>query len=179
MATSRLSLPGTWGVGVAAVALALAGCTSSGGSGGGGTPSGSASPTASVSASGSASPLGTRSPTGGGAGTVSLTLAANGTTVHLKIGQHVHVALATSYWTFRLPDAPVVLHQDATGSANPSPSASCPVPLAESGGCGDRTADYTATAAGTSVIVATRTICGEAMRCTGASGHFEVRAVVG
>ncbi|SEO63391.1 hypothetical protein [Actinacidiphila rubida] len=179
MATSRSSLPGAWAVGVAAVALALSGCTSSGGSDGGGTPSGAASPTASVSATGSASAPGTRSPAGGGAGTVSLTLAANGTTVRLRIGQHVHVALATSYWTFRLPDAPAVLHQDATGSANPSPSVSCAAPLAESGGCGDRTADYTATAAGTSLIVATRTICGEAMRCTAASGHFQVRAVVG
>lgn len=177
----RERLLGTCAVAVASASLVLAGCTSNGGSG---VPGGSSDrPGVTTPASGSASstaptPPGTPGPTTttGRPGTLALSFADNGTSVYLTVGQRLHVVLATPFWTFHEPVTARVLRQDATGVA--APTVTCPGPSG-SAGCRMRTADYTAIAAGRTAVLATRAVCGEAMRCTGSSGRFTVYVVVG
>jgi len=177
---------------VAAVALATAGCASGGGSTGGSSahsspsrplPTSSSGPGSTTPSPGSAtattpatSPASEPPTAAGGPRTLSLSSADNGTSVRLKVGQRLHIALPTSYWTFHPSDAPAVLRQDATGVA--TPSTACPGPIGTTGGCGARTADYTAIGVGRAAVLATRVVCGEAMRCTGSRGRFTVYVAV-
>ncbi|MEY9844278.1 hypothetical protein ABH940_001345 [Streptacidiphilus sp. BW17] len=162
--------------------LAMAGCSSTATPGPGPTtaPSNSPSTSGSPSAPGTTSPsggaTGPSSPGGGGsAGPVKVTFAANGKSVVLHVGQQLHVDLATPFWTFQPVGAPKLLRTDATGVA--TAQASCPPPMGAAG-CGDATADYTAVSAGQTSVIATRIICGEAMRCTGANGRFDLQVSV-
>ncbi|MBF9069299.1 hypothetical protein [Streptacidiphilus fuscans] len=104
-----------------------------------------------------------------------VTFAANGKSVTLHVGEHLHVDLVSPFWTFQPVGSPQLLHTDATGVA--TPTSSCPPPMGGAG-CGDKTADYTAVSAGQTTVVATRIICGEAMRCTGANGRFDLEVTV-
>lgn len=168
----------------AAATLAMAGCASGSGSGGGsGTlaaPSSSLGSTTETPGSTTATaPTTSRTPEptvpAGGPRTLSLSFAANGTSFHLMVGQRLHIELATPYWTFHPSDTPGVLRQDASGVATPTATCSGPTSRA---GCGIRTADYTAIGAGRTTVVATRVVCGEAMRCTGSAGRFTVYVAV-
>jgi predicted secreted protein len=106
---------------------------------------------------------------------VSLSSSDTGKSVRLKVGERLHIALGSTYWTFRGSDAPRVLRQDGSGVAKPTTTCSGPV----GSGCGARTADFTAVGKGHTSVVATRTTCGEAMRCVGANGRFVVYVTVG
>jgi hypothetical protein len=101
--------------------------------------------------------------------------AANGTTVHLHVGDRVEVALASTYWTVRGSSAPAVVHQDGATITQPAPQGSC-VP---GEGCGVERTYFTARSAGTAVITAGRTTCGEALRCVGSRGRFKLTVQVG
>ncbi|MGW5277120.1 hypothetical protein ACWEQP_32210 [Streptomyces sp. NPDC004044] len=178
-------LPRLGACAVTAATLALAGCTSSDVSGSPATTPPTSGQTASAPGSGPPTSATPRSPgipppttTAGSQGTVSLSLSFsdNGKPVHLTVGERLRIALDSPYWTFRQSDAPRVLRQDATGVARPTASCSGPIGTA---GCGTSTADFTAVGAGRTSVVATRRVCGEAMRCTGSSGRFVVYAVVG
>ncbi len=163
----------------AATALALAGCTSGSTAD---TPPASG-PTTSAPTSGPPTPTASDSATTppppstapGRPGTVSLSLSDNGKPVHLKVGEHLHIALSTPYWTFHGPDAPRVLRQDSSGTVRPTATCAGPIGTA---GCGTRTADFTAVGAGRTSVPATRTVCGEAMRCVGANGRFVAYVIV-
>ncbi|MFE4957447.1 hypothetical protein ACFRCW_26020 [Streptomyces sp. NPDC056653] len=176
-------LPRLGACAVTAATLALAGCTSGGVSSSPATTPPTSGPTASAPGSGPPTPATPRSPgtpppttTAGSPGTVSLSFSDNGKPVHLTVGERLHIALDSPYWTFHQSDAPRVLRQDATGVARPTASCSGPTRTA---GCGTSTADFTAVGAGRTSVVATRRVCGEAMRCTGSRGRFVVYAVVG
>ena len=168
-----------------AAALALAGCTSGSATGGPGATPPTSRPTAPAPASSTPAPVSTDmgspttppspSTTPGTPGTVSLSFSDNGKPVHLKVGERLHIALSSTYWTFRGSDTPHVLRHDASGIAKPTATCSGPV----GSGCGTRTADFTAVGKGHSSVVATRTTCGEAMRCVGANGRFVVYVTVG
>ena len=157
----------------AAAALALAGCSS-------GSPAGtppSSGPTTSAHASSPPAPTASDSAgtppspstTAGRPGTVSLSFSDNGKAVRLKVGEHLHIALSGPYWTFHGSDAPRVLRQDSSGTVKPTTACSGPTRTA---GCGTRAADLTAVGAGRTSVLATRAVCGEAMRCVGTNGRF-------
>ena len=96
----------------------------------------------------------------------------NGQTITLRRSQRLLVVLASTYWqlqrssnhrVLRLVDGPEV-----------RPTMGC-VPGA---GCGTATATYLAAAAGHATVTATRTSCGEALRCTPAQSRFTLNVVV-
>jgi hypothetical protein len=94
----------------------------------------------------------------------------DGGTVALRVGQRLRVVLHSTYWEFQpvsgllhLVNAPAV-----------APKGGC-VP---GQGCGTVTALYIARRAGTAVVKAARTSCGEAMGCTGDAGSYKLTVVV-
>lgn len=167
------------GAAAAAVAtLVTAGCASGGSGKTLAGPSGSTVPTPGLTTGTTPTIARTPRPTGTVARprSLSVSFADNGTSLRLRVGQRLHVVLATPYWTFHPSDTSRVLRQDANGVGAPSATCSGPPGTA---GCGTRTADFTAIGAGRTVVVATRVICGEAMRCTGSNGRFAVYVTVG
>ena len=114
-------------------------------------------------------------PSGGGATTVNASGADDGKTLTLHVGERLHVDLPTAFWTFQPVRMSQVLRTVATAWA--SPSTSCPPPMGMAS-CGDQTADYTAVGPGRATVLATREACGEAARCTGSSGRFELHVTV-
>ena len=105
-------------------------------------------------------------------GIVAVADANDGQTVTLHPGEHLRVALASTYWQIQPSSDPSVLRADGSPAASPSPGC---VPGA---GCGTAAATFTAVAPGHATVVATRTSCGEAMRCQGSAGHYQVQVVV-
>jgi cytoskeletal protein RodZ len=105
-------------------------------------------------------------------GTVAVADANDGQTVTLHPGEHLLVALASTYWQIQPSSDPSVLRADGSPATSPSPGC---VPGA---GCGTAAATFTAVAPGHATVVATRTSCGEAMRCQGSAGHYQVQVVV-
>jgi uncharacterized protein YceK len=146
---TRISLLGA----LAALPLALAGCGSA------------SSPTT--------HPSGTPSATA--PGVVTVTDADNGRTLSLQVGERLRVTLDSPFWTFQPVTASAVLRTDATALV--SPTSTCPPPMG-SAACGGQSASYTATGPGRTFVLATRVVCGEAARCTGPAGRFEITLTV-
>lgn len=96
----------------------------------------------------------------------------NGTTITLHKNQTLIVQLASTYWTIndatntgviKMVGQPVI---KATPSSYPG------------SGNGTATAQFSALAAGTTTITASRTSCGEAMGCVGDQGKYQITVVV-
>lgn len=139
----------------AAVALLMAGCAS-------GVPSnGSQQPP----------PGGTTKP---GVVTVSSDHA-NGRTFRVKVGQRLNLILTSTYWQLHGSSAPAVLRQDGATKLLPRPSSCTKLPGL---GCTPVRAPFLALAPGTAVITASRTTCGEALRCAADQSHFRITIVV-
>jgi hypothetical protein len=96
-----------------------------------------------------------------------------GTTVTLHIGDRLKVVLASTYWTIHPASKPAVLRSDGRPVTTPRPTGCVP-----GGGCGTVTATFTAAGDGTTIVSASRTSCGEALRCTGGNGVYRVSVVV-
>ncbi len=96
----------------------------------------------------------------------------NGRTVALRPGQRLEVALASTYWQLQRLSS-TVLRLDSGPFVRPRPSGCVP-----GAGCGTVIATYVAVAPGSAEVVATRTSCGEAMGCTGATGRYLLHVVV-
>ncbi len=94
-----------------------------------------------------------------------------GKTVTLHVGDRLKVVLASTYWTI-LGGSPTVL---LAGKQVTTPSRNVCVP---GGGCGTASETFTAHGKGRSTVNASRTSCGEALRCTGGKGEFSVTVVV-
>ena len=99
--------------------------------------------------------------------------AANGTTIHVAVGDKVALILGSSYWQFAGSSTPAVLHQEG------------PVTLMKSAhkcmpgvGCQPKRAVFKALSRGKAVVTAHRVTCGEALACTGSRGHFKLTVVV-
>jgi hypothetical protein len=92
------------------------------------------------------------------------TEANNGTTMALHRGDTLTVTLHSTYWTIEGSSKPTVLvaQGPATTAGEPPSSKRC-VP---GQGCGTVTESFTAVGDGTADVTASRTTCGEAMRCT-------------
>jgi hypothetical protein len=98
--------------------------------------------------------------------------AANGATIRIHTGTRVTVRLGSTYWTFQGSSNPAVLRQ--VGTPTVKPRGGC-VPGA---GCGTVTATFVARHPGTATVTASRTTCGEALRCTGGQGSYTLTVVV-
>lgn len=98
---------------------------------------------------------------------------ANGTTIHVAVGDKVALILGSSYWNFRASSAPAVLRQVGQVKLVKS-SRTCPPGV----GCQPKRALYKALAPGKALITAHRLSCGEALACTGSRGHFTLTVIV-
>ena len=105
--------------------------------------------------------------------TVVATDADNGKTVSLHVGDHFDVKLASTYWTIRDSSDPNVLKTAGPTVVSPQPSGCVP-----GGGCGFAIASFIAVATGSADVTASRTSCGEAMRCIGDSGSYRLTVIV-
>ena len=97
----------------------------------------------------------------------------NGTTIAAKVGNRVDVVLGSTYWMFAPASDASVLSLLGTPVVDAQPNGCVP-----GQGCGTTTASYDAVAPGTAVVSASRTSCGEAMRCTGTAGSYRVTITV-
>ena len=97
-------------------------------------------------------------------------------TVIVKLGSKVELSLHSMYWQLAVPAKSSSLTSKGAPILKPifpGPSAPAGCRIAGSG-CGTQTWVFTATKIGITHLVATRTTCGEAMKCTGANGRFVV-----
>ena len=101
-------------------------------------------------------------------------------TVAVKMGTQVELSLHSMYWQLAVPAKSSSLTskgQPILKPIFPSPSAPAGCRIAGSG-CGTQTWVFAATKVGLTHLVASRTTCGEAMKCTGANGRFTVTVKV-
>ncbi len=105
-------------------------------------------------------------------GTLNLDEKANGTTVHVHLGDTIIVTLHNTYWSF-LPTASLALQPFApvaTAAGN-----NCGHVIGT--GCGTVTASYNVGHVGTGKLQAHRDSCGEALRCVGKDADWSVTVV--
>ena len=100
---------------------------------------------------------------------------ANGKAVSARAGDRIELILSSSYWRVTGSSAPGVLRQDGSPVLLSRPS-SCPGLPGR--GCIPVRADFTALTDGQAVITASRSTCGEALRCTPGQTRFTVTVVV-
>lgn len=97
----------------------------------------------------------------------------NGQTLNVSKGDTIDLVLHSTYWQIQPTDSPVLKPLMAepvvTGKLSNPPGM----------GTGTVEMKYQVAADGTAVIAASRTTCGEAMRCIGAEGEFKVTIVAG
>jgi ABC-type phosphate transport system substrate-binding protein len=100
----------------------------------------------------------------------------NGTTVGLHRGDTLTVTLHSTYWTIDGSSDPAVLvaRGPQATQAEPPSSRRC-VP---GQGCGTVSRSFTAAAGGTADVGASRTSCGEALRCTPEQSTWVLHVVV-
>jgi hypothetical protein len=100
---------------------------------------------------------------------------ANGRTISMRVGESLELILSSSYWNVGGSSASGVLRQDGTTVLLPRP-AGCPdIPGL---GCTPERTSFRALAGGQAVITASRTSCGEALRCVGKATRFAITVVV-
>ena len=96
-----------------------------------------------------------------------------GTTVTLHVGDRLKAVLHSTYWTIHKSPRPAVVRTDGEQVTTPASKGCVP-----GGGCGTATRTFTIVGKGTTTVSASRTTCGEALRCTGGNGKFSVTVVV-
>ena len=114
-------------------------------------------------------------PVAGGPAVIVVRDGANGKAVPARAGDRIELILSSNYWHVTGSSAPSVLRQDGPSVLLPKPK-SCPdIPGL---GCTPVRADFTARTSGKAVITASRTACGEALRCQPDQTRFIVTVVV-
>ena len=116
-----------------------------------------------------------RGPVGGDPTVVVVRDSANGKAVTANAGDRIELILSSSYWHVTGISAPRVLRQDGQQVLLSRPRGCPDIPGL---GCVPVRADFTALAAGTAVITARRSSCGEALRCPPGRTRFTVTVVV-
>ena len=106
-------------------------------------------------------------------GTVTLRDPPSGSHTTVRVGQTLTVSLSSTYWQFGGSSRPAVL-KDVGGQVVPAPRGTC----VAGGGCGTSSESFKANTPGTAEVTASRTSCGEAMRCTGDAGSFKLEVTV-
>jgi hypothetical protein len=99
---------------------------------------------------------------------------ADGTTIHVNVGDKVALVLGSTYWQFAGSSKPAVLRQEGPVVVLKATHKCLP-----GVGCAPKRAVFKALARGKAVITAHRVTCGEALACTGSRGHFKLTVVVG
>jgi len=114
-------------------------------------------------------------PAAGGPMVIVVRDSANGKAVSARAGDRIELILSSSYWHVTGSSAPGVLRQDGPPVLLSRPR-SCPhIPGL---GCTPVRADFTAVTNGKAVITASRSACGEALRCKPGQTRFTVIVVV-
>jgi hypothetical protein len=98
----------------------------------------------------------------------------NGRTVTVHSGMRLTLTLHSTYWSIQGSSHPKVLHEVGGPSTQPAKPGTC-VP---GQGCGTVSATFVALMKGNADLTASRTTCGEALRCTPAQGAYIVHVVV-
>jgi hypothetical protein len=96
----------------------------------------------------------------------------NGKTLELHVGDRLEVKLASTYWNIQDSSDLGVLRLAGPVAVSPQPGC---VPGA---GCGLAIASFDAVGTGSADITASRSSCGEAMRCVGSAGTYRLSVVV-
>jgi hypothetical protein len=109
----------------------------------------------------------------GGASATVLDEHANNTTVRVQAGQEVKLLLHSTYWMDLRSSQPTVVRADGAPKVLPATTQCVP-----GGGCAPVEATFTAASAGTAVLSASRTSCGEALACSPADSRYRVTIVV-
>lgn len=101
-------------------------------------------------------------------------------TVAVKLGAKVELTLHSMYWQLTVPAKSSSLTSKGEPILKPIfPSATAPAGCTVAGsGCGTQTWVFAASKTGITHLIANRTTCGEAMKCTGGNGRFEVTVKV-
>ena len=98
---------------------------------------------------------------------------ANGKTVTVSVGTQVQLLLHSSYWRVNDSSRPDVLAKvGAPAYIRATPA------CAPGMGCNPVRVTFRAVRAGTAVLIADRTTCGEALRCPAGKRHFQVTVIV-
>jgi hypothetical protein len=105
--------------------------------------------------------------------TTTVTDRSNGSSVVLHVGDQLRVVLASTYWKFDAASKPDVARMDGEPVTRARLAGCVP-----GGGCGTETAVFAATKVGTTTVRASRTSCGEVLRCTDGKGRFVLVVVV-
>ena len=117
----------------------------------------------------------TSGPAAGGPTVIVVRDNANGKAVSARAGDRIELILSSSYWHVTGSSAPSVLRQDGPPVLLSRPR-SCPdIPGL---GCTPVRANFTALTNGKAVITASRSTCGEALRCRPDQTRFTVTVVV-
>src|SRR5262252_5440556 len=116
-----------------------------------------------------------RAPVSGGPAVIVLRNDANGKAVSARAGDRIELILSSSYWHVTGSSAPRVLRQDGPPVPLPRPSTCPDIPGL---GCVPVRADFTALTDGKAVITASRSACGEALRCNPDQARFKVMVAV-
>jgi hypothetical protein len=114
------------------------------------------------------------SPTSPQPRTVGIGEAQNGQSVGAHVGDTLRLRLSRTTWTISGSSDPSVLQALGEQVVSPAPPGSCYPGM----GCGTTTALFRALRSGSATVTATRVSCGEALRCVGAEGQYEVVVVV-
>jgi len=96
-----------------------------------------------------------------------------GTTVSVHVGDVLKVSLSSTAWTIAGASGPALVAQGAQSTTF------VPGPTCHPGqGCGTTDRSFRAVKAGTAQLLATRTECGEALRCTADNGRWAMTVKV-
>ena len=100
---------------------------------------------------------------------------ANGKAVSARAGDRIELILSSSYWHVTGSSAPSVLRQDGAPVLLSRPGSCLAIPGL---GCTPVRADFTALTDGKAAIRASRSSCGEALRCQPDQERFTVNVIV-
>ncbi|HYM66047.1 MAG TPA: hypothetical protein VEW68_02035 [Patescibacteria group bacterium] len=95
----------------------------------------------------------------------------HGQVLQVQVGDVVQVILSSTAWTFDAPSDPSVLK--LLGDPVIAPG-TCPPGM----GCGSVIAKFGALKPGKAVVTASRASCGEALRCVGDQGTYDLTVMV-
>lgn len=160
--------------GVVVLALVgLAGCGTPTETAGGGSHASSPESGSATLSAGSGAPSSIRS-TSSTSSTMSVSERDNGRVLRLARGGEIVLTLASTYWHIDAVHPSTVLRADLPTTHPRSAPGHC----MPGQGCGVVTAHFHAVAAGTATITASRSSCGEALRCTPAQSSYRLTITV-
>jgi hypothetical protein len=110
-------------------------------------------------------------PSSGSAATIQISDASKGSTVRARVGDQLVLVLDSTYWTVASPTPSGVLR--LAGPPEQAAASGC----VAGAGCGTVIAHFAVIGPGQAMITASRTSCGEALRCGADDAHFAVTVI--